>query len=121
MLDVVIFAFIMLVFGTLFVSLVEPGGNIVLDIAAFSLLGVCSVAGGLAVLYFLTPGLWQGWFGFIMCVVAGACGGVYALPAAIAKSKRRRNWVAISVLNLFLGMTFVGWVIALVWACMEDR
>ena len=44
--------------------------------------------------------------------------GVYFLPTLIAH--RKRNSQAIFVLNLFLGWTFLGWVIALVWACMRD-
>src|SRR5262249_14514948 len=33
----------------------------------------------------------------------------------------RRQTAAICVLNIFLGWTLVGWVIALVWACMKDQ
>lgn len=41
---------------------------------------------------------------------------IYFLPAIIASHRRHRNKTAITVLNLFLGWTFIGWVIALVWA-----
>lgn len=45
---------------------------------------------------------------------------VYLIPAIIAQGKR--NSVSILLLNLFLGWTFIGWVVALVWACAhEDR
>jgi hypothetical protein len=40
----------------------------------------------------------------------------YFIPALIA-AIRQRQTLAIFVLNLFLGWTFVGWVVALVWAC----
>lgn len=40
--------------------------------------------------------------------------GVYFLPTIVAG--RHRNSSAIFILNLLLGWTFVGWVIALVWA-----
>jgi hypothetical protein len=38
------------------------------------------------------------------------------LPSIIAIRKNHPNVVAIFVLNLFLGWTFLGWVIALIWA-----
>jgi hypothetical protein len=40
--------------------------------------------------------------------------GLYFLPSLLGKDKR--NAGAIFVLNLLLGWTFVGWVVALVWA-----
>ncbi len=43
---------------------------------------------------------------------------VYFVPSVVAKGKR--NWQAIFVLNLFAGWTFVGWIVALVWACTKD-
>jgi ABC-type sugar transport system permease subunit len=44
----------------------------------------------------------------------------YFLPFAIAFNKRRANTGAIFALNLFLGWSLVGWVIALVWALKEE-
>lgn len=46
--------------------------------------------------------------------------GIYFLPAIIAISNNRKNKVAITVLNIFLGWTFIGWVGSLVWALMKD-
>lgn len=43
--------------------------------------------------------------------------GAYLLPTIIAVARSRPNTFAIFLLNLFLGATGVGWVIALVWAC----
>lgn len=43
---------------------------------------------------------------------------IYFLPAIIGNKKK--NNTAIFVLNLFLGWTFIGWVIALVWATTKD-
>jgi hypothetical protein len=40
----------------------------------------------------------------------------YFLPAFVAGTRGHQNTAAIFVLNLFLGWTFVGWVVALVWA-----
>jgi hypothetical protein len=39
----------------------------------------------------------------------------YFLPWFVALGRGHNNTVAIFVLNLFLGWTFLGWVIALVW------
>jgi len=44
--------------------------------------------------------------------------GLYFFPAFVGRNKR--NAKAILVLNLFLGWTLIGWVIALVWACVKD-
>ena len=41
---------------------------------------------------------------------------VYFLPAIIAENRMHPNAEAVAVLNFFLGWTFIGWVIALVWA-----
>jgi len=45
----------------------------------------------------------------------------YFLPFAIAFNKKRANTGAIFALNLFLGWTLIGWVVALVWALKEER
>ncbi len=44
---------------------------------------------------------------------------LYFLPSVAGWEKRDRN--AIIALNLLLGWTFVGWVIALVWALRQDK
>ena len=43
---------------------------------------------------------------------------LYFLPTVIGW--RKRNATAIFVLNLFLGWTFIGWLVALIWACTRD-
>jgi len=45
---------------------------------------------------------------------------LYFLPAIVAASRNNHNTAAIFVLNLFLGWTFLGWVIALIWAMMAS-
>ena len=45
----------------------------------------------------------------------------YFLPFAIAFHKKRANTGAIFVLNLFLGWSLIGWVIALVWALKDEN
>jgi hypothetical protein len=41
---------------------------------------------------------------------------IYFLPTIVAGRYRHRNSSAIGALNLFLGWTLLGWVVALVWA-----
>lgn len=45
----------------------------------------------------------------------------YLLPTGIAIIRARTNTGSIFVLNLFLGWTFVAWVIALMWAVAKDE
>jgi hypothetical protein len=45
---------------------------------------------------------------------------VYFAPALIAYENKKRNSGAIFAMNLLLGWTFLGWVIALVWALTKD-
>lgn len=45
---------------------------------------------------------------------------VYFTPSLLAY-KKKRNAKAILALNIFAGWTFVGWIIALVWALTKDR
>ncbi len=47
-------------------------------------------------------------------------GFMYFLPTVIAAGRRKRNAGAIFVLNLFLGWSLIGWVLALVWACAHE-
>jgi hypothetical protein len=49
-------------------------------------------------------------FGFVM----------YFLPSIIALARSKRDLLSIFLLNLFLGWTMIGWVVALVWAAKAD-
>ncbi|MGA7909843.1 MAG: superinfection immunity protein [Candidatus Sulfotelmatobacter sp.] len=49
-------------------------------------------------------------FGFLM----------YFLPTLIALARSKRDITAILLLNLFLGWTMIGWIVALVWAVKTD-
>lgn len=42
--------------------------------------------------------------------------GVYFLPGIVAQARKHKNKDAIAILNLLLGWTGLGWIIALVWA-----
>lgn len=46
---------------------------------------------------------------------------IYFVPVAVAMARKHRNTVAIVVLNIFLGWTLIGWVAALVWACVNQE
>ena len=41
------------------------------------------------------------------------------LPTLVAIARKHPNRVPIFLVNLFFGWTFVGWVVALVWACLR--
>lgn len=43
----------------------------------------------------------------------------YMVPATVAICRRHKDTTAIVVLNIFGGVTMVGWLIALVWACKK--
>jgi Superinfection immunity protein len=49
-------------------------------------------------------------FGFVM----------YFLPSIIALARSKRDLLSIFLLNLLLGWSVIGWVIALVWAVKAD-
>jgi len=46
---------------------------------------------------------------------------LYFIPSIIALSNKKDNAAGILALNIFLGWMFIPWVIALVWACCQDR
>ena len=45
---------------------------------------------------------------------------LYFLPTIVAEYREHANSSAIFVLNILLGWTFIGWVIALVWAYTDN-
>ena len=45
---------------------------------------------------------------------------LYFLPTIVAEIRHHKNALAIEVLNFFLGWTFLGWVIALIWASTDN-
>ena len=42
---------------------------------------------------------------------------VYFIPAIVASKRGHPQSLAIFVLNLLMGWTAIGWVVAIVWAC----
>lgn len=59
------------------------------------------------------------WLLIILLAIIGL--GIYFLPTFLAIHNAKRNTVAIFVLNFLTGWSFIGWVIALVWALTRDR
>ena len=53
------------------------------------------------------------WFWLFLAVV-------YFVPTLVAINRGKKDVNAIGVLNFFLGWSFVGWVVALVWATKKD-
>lgn len=45
---------------------------------------------------------------------------IYFVPTAVALSRNCKARTGIEVVNLFLGWTFVGWVVALAWAATGE-
>ncbi|MBL4802640.1 MAG: superinfection immunity protein [Emcibacter sp.] len=52
----------------------------------------------------------------LMLLVAMVGFTIYFIPTIVAAIRNHPNVVAISLLNIFLGWTFLGWVGALIWS-----
>ncbi|HEY4429053.1 MAG TPA: superinfection immunity protein [Solirubrobacteraceae bacterium] len=46
--------------------------------------------------------------------------GLYFMPTVVAVSRKVRHQGSVAVLNIFLGWTFIGWVVALAMACRTN-
>lgn len=57
----------------------------------------------------------SGWVLLLLFISAALL--LYFLPTAVANSRSHPNLIPIFVLNLLLGWSFIGWVVAMVWAC----
>ena len=62
--------------------------------------------------FYLFPFLFGPFFGFGFVI--------YFLPTIVALVRHKQNVVSILLLNLFLGWTLIGWIVALVWASTVD-
>lgn len=56
----------------------------------------------------------MGWILFFIAVA------IYFIPSDAAYRRKHNNFKAILVLNIFLGWTFLGWVLALIWAYTDN-
>jgi Superinfection immunity protein len=75
--------------------------------------GLCATTAVLGMIAWLAPKEIGGLFGLAAIVM------IYFLPSIIGR--RKHNSSAIFVLNLVAGWTFIGWVVALVWAVTKDK
>lgn len=57
----------------------------------------------------------------LIILFVAVCFFIYFLPTFLAAFRKHHNSVAILMLNLFLGWTFIGWVISIVWASTEVK
>ena len=46
---------------------------------------------------------------------------LYLLPSLVAVSNKKSNAGAIAALNILLGWSFLGWVVALIWSLSKDK
>ena len=44
----------------------------------------------------------------------------YFLPTFVAIGRGHKEFLGISIINIFLGWTLLGWVVALAWACTSN-
>jgi len=45
---------------------------------------------------------------------------MYFFPSIVALARSKRDLLAIFLLNLFLGWSVIGWIVALIWAAKSD-
>lgn len=45
---------------------------------------------------------------------------IYFIPVVIAYIRKHKNILSISILTIFLGWTFFGWLAALLWSLNSD-
>lgn len=63
-----------------------------------------------------------GAFAVGLIVLGGLIGlPIYFLPSIIAIAGHKRNTLAIFAINLFLGWSFIGWIVALVWSLASEK
>ena len=78
----------------------------ILIIITLFLIG-CSAPYNPPVPFFMGP------FAFIWWLIGLA---IYFLPIIVAVARKTKKMLGIVLLNIFLGWTFIGWIIALIWA-----
>lgn len=63
----------------------------------------------------------RGAVGFLTLILgaSGAC--FYFLPSIEASLRKQPNLVSIALVNVFLGWTLVGWVVAMAWGCAAKQ
>lgn len=56
----------------------------------------------------------------VLLAIVVVCMAITFLPAIIAYRRKHNQKLAIFMLTLFTGWTFIGWVVAIVWASTSD-
>lgn len=56
---------------------------------------------------------------FLLIITLMICLFLYMLPTLIAYYNKDKNTAWIFVLNLLLGWSTIGWIVALIWAVIE--
>lgn len=72
----------------------------------------------IAILASITNGAFAGLLGISAAITILL---FYFIPTFVAAEKKHRNEGAIGILNFFVGWTFIGWVICLVWALSNQK
>jgi hypothetical protein len=54
-------------------------------------------------------------------MLAIAAVSLYFLPSIIATGRHAPHWLTVFLLNLLLGWSFIGWVVAMVMACRQHH
>jgi hypothetical protein len=44
----------------------------------------------------------------------------YFMPVIVSVGRKHKNQLSIAVLNLLVGWTILGWIVAIVWACTDN-
>ena len=57
----------------------------------------------------------------VMVFATGIAIVVYFIPSIVAYARGARNFLAIFLLNLFLGWSLLGWVGSLIWALLDEK
>jgi hypothetical protein len=94
--------------------------------AVYAVTGVVAFAAGLALTALALAGQTGAAVGDTAMFVAGSVAvvsfiGLYFLPSIVASNRKHHNIGAVVVVNVFLGWTFVGWVVALAMAASAVR
>jgi hypothetical protein len=58
--------------------------------------------------------------GLLFFPIFGIGFAMYFLPSIVAIARNKRDTTAILLLNIFLGWSVIGWIVALVWAVKTD-
>lgn len=56
--------------------------------------------------------------GFLIIII---CTVIYFVPSYVAFKRQKRDFTPILLVNIFLGWTLIGWVVALIWSVSSDK